>query len=126
MISISKFDALSSSNTATRLGNPAKKPRIVLKAILKPLVLAGEPDEHPGRLAVPRDDDHFVLRIMEMSEEIVFSLVQRDSFHCWRPVPAAHSPWIRAASIKASKNFRITEEWLTIRSGCHCTPRAKG
>lgn len=23
-----------------------------------------------------------------------------------RPVPAAHSPWIRAASISASKNFR--------------------
>ncbi len=71
----------SSRDTTTCLSDSAKKPRIVLKPILQPIILGGEPDEHPGRPAVPRDYDLFLLRIMEVPGKIVFSFVQRDLSH---------------------------------------------
>jgi hypothetical protein len=63
------------------LGDPAKKSRIVLKAILEPIILGREPDEHASRFAVPRDNDLFLLRITEVPGKIVLSLVKRDLSH---------------------------------------------
>jgi len=63
------------------LGDPTKKSRIVLKAILKPIILGREPDKHSGRLAMPCDNDLFLLRITEVPGKIVFSLVKRDLSH---------------------------------------------
>jgi hypothetical protein len=80
-VSLFELDALSSSDTATCLGDPAKKSRIVLKAILKPILLGREPDKHPGRFAVPRDNDLFLLRITKVPGKVVFSRMKRDLSH---------------------------------------------
>jgi hypothetical protein len=67
------------------LSDPAKKSRVVLKAILKPIILGRKPDEGPGRLAVPCDNGLFLLRITEVPGKIVVSTVKRGLSHSSLP-----------------------------------------
>jgi hypothetical protein len=80
-ICLFELDASSCSDTVTCTGDPLKKARIVLEAILKPIILGREPDEHSGRLSMPRDNDLFLLRITKVPGKIVFSFVKRDLSH---------------------------------------------
>jgi len=53
------FETHSSSGTQARPRalDSIEEPWIILEAIVEPVVLCLETDEHAGRLAVPRDDD---------------------------------------------------------------------
>jgi hypothetical protein len=94
-ISFFELDALSSGNTAACLGDPAKKSRIVLKAILKPVILRRESDKHPGRPAVSCDHDLLLLRITEVPGKIVFSFVERNPFSLPRLSQPVCGPFFR-------------------------------
>ena len=46
-----------SAQARARLLDVAQEARVVLEAVVEPVVLALEPDQDTGRLAVARDDD---------------------------------------------------------------------
>jgi hypothetical protein len=58
--------------------HPANERRMVLEAIVKPVVLVLEADEYSSRLPMTRDDDLAIGRHAEKSRQVVFHCSQRD------------------------------------------------
>ncbi len=71
------------SNTATapetlsRLCDSAQELGMVLQAIVEPVVLAFEADQHPRRLPVSRDEDLLGLGQAQESRQVILDLSQR-------------------------------------------------
>src|SRR5204863_7632031 len=65
--------------------------RIVLDSILDPVLLGGESDQNPRRLAVPRDHDLFAFRQAQIPGEIVLDVGQRHLLQPGTPELSSHS-----------------------------------
>jgi len=58
--------AFSRSKTFSGCGNAAQKSRIVLKAIIKPVILGFETDNDSGWLSMTSDYNFFLLRLVQI------------------------------------------------------------
>lgn len=94
LIGLDLFDRnpASASDRCARLADAPQKLRIVLEAILEPIILRLETDEHARRLAVARDDNLLVLRQPEIAREIVLDLCERDLTARFRRTRGARLP----------------------------------
>ena len=77
----SRWQILQSNTAASlegvaRLGYSPEKLRVMLQAIVEPVLLALEADQHAGWLPVPRDEDLLRLGQAEESGQIVLDLSQ--------------------------------------------------
>jgi hypothetical protein len=48
-------NSLAGPQTLSSGGDPIQKPRVVLQAIIKPIILIRKADDNPGRLSVARN-----------------------------------------------------------------------
>ena len=58
--------------------DPSQELRMVLQAILKPIVVGCKADQDTGRAPVARDDDFIFRRLPQILGQIVLNLRQRD------------------------------------------------
>ncbi len=85
-----QLDAATRPDTGARLLDALQKSRVILKPIVKPVVFRFEPDQHPGWLAVARDDNLLRLCLSQEAREIVFDRGERDFLHLGFPYRASH------------------------------------
>ena len=71
------------------LTHSAEERRMMLEAIIEPVVFIPEADQHPGRLPVPRDDDLAIGCHAKKARQVVFHGGQRDFTAGWSRAPRA-------------------------------------
>lgn len=69
---IFESDSSTFTECRPRLGNATQERRMMLKAILEPVVFRSESDQHACRTAVPSDHDFFLFRQAEVLRQIIF------------------------------------------------------
>src|SRR6266852_5521886 len=70
--------------------NSAQKARVVFKAVFEPIFFRREPNQHPGRLAVARNDDLLRLSFAKITRQIVLDFGQRNFLHAGFANCASH------------------------------------
>src|SRR5881296_716484 len=85
------MDAAPRSKARPRRCDALREARISFEAVLEPVVLRDETDQHAGRLAVSRDDDLLLLGEAEIPGEVVLDLRKSDLLHLPSPARASQS-----------------------------------
>ena len=78
--SVFQSDSAPRTQAFARLFNSTQKARIVFKTIFEPVFFQFESDQHPGRLAVARNDDLLRLSLAKVTRQIVLNFGQWNSF----------------------------------------------
>ena len=71
-------DTTARRNVGACFTHLSHEPRVVFQAIVKPVILRLESDQHARRLPVARDDDVAVLSQPEVAREVVLYYCERD------------------------------------------------
>ena len=85
-------NAVPAPNCVPRLGDSANEFRMMLQAIVEPVLLALETDEHARRPAVAGDENFLGRGQAQESREIVFDLSQRHLAYRASRAPRANAP----------------------------------
>jgi len=83
--------------------DPTHEPRVVLELVVEPVLFGGEPDEHPRRASMARDDDRSFRGASEVAGQIVLHLGQRDALQDFRPSRSSHSAGSRLIRLRLTR-----------------------